>query len=150
MGLKYKISIRSLESFEAGKARFYTPQSSDETMLVNVSPGVVEDLYVHYFQTDQLLVVKGSLTIVILSNRQYEYIDLKEENPQVLVIPRGIPHGAINNSTENCLLVNAVIRHGKVCAKDYQPIKLPFPYDLTKANKKIIELGASRSLQALT
>lgn len=150
MGLKHKITIRSLEAFETGKARFYTPQSSDETMLVNISPVVVEDLFVHHFQTDQLLVVKGNLTLVILSNRQYEYIHLTEDKPQVLIIPPGVPHGAINNSTENCLLVNAVIRHGQACAKDYQPIKPPFPYELNKVSQKLVQSRLARTLQALT
>ncbi|ELR99298.1 cupin domain-containing protein [Gloeocapsa sp. PCC 73106] len=137
MGLKRQISINSLESIEAGKTRFYTPQSSDQTMLVNISPGTIEDLFVHKFQTDQLLVVKGNVTLVILSNRQYEYIYLSEDYPQVVTIPPGVPHGAINLSKESCLVVNAVIRHGIASAKDYQPIKPPFPYDLNKASRKL-------------
>lgn len=143
MGLKQKISIRSLESIEAGTTRFYTPQSSDETMLVNISAGSVEDLFVHRYQTDQLLLVKGSMTLVILSNRQYEYIYLNENYPQVVTIPPGVPHSAINLSNENCLLVNAVIRHGPAHPKDYQPIKPPFPYDFNKATQKLLKCTIS-------
>jgi hypothetical protein len=58
MGIKQKITIRSLEAIEAGKARFYKPQASDEAILVNINPGVVEDLFVHHYQTDQLLMVQ--------------------------------------------------------------------------------------------
>jgi len=36
---------------------FYTPQSSHETMLVQIPPEI-DDLFVHKSQTDQILLVK--------------------------------------------------------------------------------------------
>jgi dTDP-4-dehydrorhamnose 3,5-epimerase-like enzyme len=99
-------------------------------MLVQLEAGVAEDLFVHHFQTDQLLVVRGAFVLVILQNRSYRYLYLSDRNPQVVMIPPGVPHGAVNLSKESCRLINAVIRHGPPYAKDYQPIKLPFPYDL--------------------
>ncbi|MEL7010802.1 MAG: dTDP-4-dehydrorhamnose 3,5-epimerase, partial [Cyanobacteria bacterium J06588_4] len=36
-------------------------------------------------------------------------------------------------SDRDCLLVNAVLRHGEPSPKDYQPMKKPFPYDLDQA-----------------
>ena len=62
---------------------------------------------------------------MVLQNRQYKYLHLTEDNPQVVTIPPGIPHGAINLSDHSCLLVNAVLRHGETHPKDYQPIKKP-------------------------
>lgn len=124
------VSQRKLESIQGGMALFYTPQSSHETMLVQIPPNTIDDLFVHHFQTDQLLVVKGSFVLVVLQNRQYQYLHLTEDNPQVVTIPPGIPHGAINLSEDSCLLVNAVLRHGKIHPKDYQPIKKPFAYNL--------------------
>jgi hypothetical protein len=77
----------------------------------------------------------------VLQNRQYQYIpmcdrinaDRSARTPMVVKIPPNIPHGAINFSAEPCLMVNAVIRHGASCAKDYQPLRQPFPYDLDAA-----------------
>jgi hypothetical protein len=57
----------------------------------------------------------------------------------VVKIPPGIPHGAINLSSEPCVLVNAVLRHGVPYERDYRPLKLPFPYDLETAQTKLKE-----------
>jgi dTDP-4-dehydrorhamnose 3,5-epimerase-like enzyme len=130
MGLIHQVEVRPLESIATGMTTFYTPQQSHETMLVQLEAGVAEDLFVHHFQTDQLLVVRGAFVLVILQNRSYRYLYLSDRNPQVVTIPPGVPHGAVNLSKESCRLINAVIRHGPPYAKDYKPIKLPFPYDL--------------------
>lgn len=135
MGLIKGISIRQLESIQGGMAQFYTPQASNETMLVQIPAGNIDELFVHRFQTDQLLVVKGSFVLVSLHNKQYQYTLLSEDNPQVLTIPPGVPHGAINLSSQNCLLVNAVLRHGESHPLDYRPMKPPFPYDLEKVEQ---------------
>ncbi len=133
MGLIQGVTVQTIESIQGGMAEFYTPQSSDETMVVKVPANTVDDLFVHKHQTDQLLVVKGSFVLVVLFDRQYQYIPLSEEVPQVVTIPRGVLHGAINLSDRDCLLVNAVLRHGEPNERDYQPVARPFPYDLTKA-----------------
>jgi hypothetical protein len=92
---------------------------------------------VHHFQTDQLLVVRGSFVLVILQNRKYDYIGLSDRQPAVVKIPKGIPHAAINFSDEPCLMVNAVLRHGETCEKDYRPLPRPFPYDLIAARNAL-------------
>lgn len=130
MGLKYTVAIKPLESTESGMAQFFTPQASHETMMVKVDAGAADDLFVHHFQTDQLFVVSGSLVLVVLQNRQYRYILLSARSPQVVTIPPGIPHGAVNLSSEPCIVVNAVLRHGEPDPRDYRPLKSPFPYDL--------------------
>lgn len=143
MGVKSnRVVIRQLESIQGGMSYFYTPQSSHETMLVQIPPHSVDDLFVHRFQTDQLLVVRGSFVLVVLENRRYEYIYLSEDKPQVVIIPPKIPHGAINPSDKPCFLVNAVLRHGKPHPKDYQPVKKPFPYDL----QQVLKLSNSRTV----
>lgn len=139
MGLINEIEIRPLTSIKGGMAEFYTPQSSHETMLVQIAPNTLDDLFVHRFQTDQLLVVRGSFVLVVLQNRCYQYIPLTEYQPMVVKIPPGIPHGAINLSSEPCVLVNAVLRHGVPYERDYRPLKLPFPYDLETAQTKLKE-----------
>ncbi len=140
MSLKEGISLRELESIQGGMAQFYTPQSSDETMLVEVPSGTIDELFVHHYQTDQLLVVRGSFILVALHNKQYHYIPLSEYNPQVVTIPPGVPHGAINLSSEGCVMVNAVLRHGESHPLDYRPMKPPFPYNLKKISYLLEEL----------
>jgi dTDP-4-dehydrorhamnose 3,5-epimerase-like enzyme len=130
-------SLDSLDSLKGGTVQFYTPQSSHETMLVQVAPESIDRLFVHHFQTDQLFVVRGHLVMVVLQNRQYRYIPLNQNQPQVITIPPGVPHGAINLSDEPCVLVNAVLRHGPPNARDYRPLNHPLPLDLEAARMVI-------------
>ena len=132
MSLKKGISLRKLEATQGSTAQFYTPQLSDETMLVQVPSHSVSDFFVHHFQTDQLLVVKGSFILVALYNKQYHYYLLTEDEPHVITIPPGVPHSAINLSEKDCVMVNAVLRHGESHPLDYRPMKPPFPYDFDK------------------
>lgn len=145
MGLAKTVLIRQLESIQGGMAQFYTPQSSHETMLVEIPPHTIDDLFVHRFQTDQLLVVRGSFVLVTLENRQYRYIPLSENRPQVVTIPPGVLHGAINLSSQSCFLVNAVLRHGPMNEKDYCPRPRPFAYNLELAQAKLKEFDNSLS-----
>jgi uncharacterized RmlC-like cupin family protein len=133
MALVKRIEVRSLDSFKGGMAEFFTPQVSHETMLVQIPAGAQDDLFVHHYQTDQVLVVRGSMVLVVLQNRQYQYIPLSADHPTVVEIPHGVPHGAINPNAEGCVLVNAVLRHGTPHPKDYEPCRKPFPYDIAQA-----------------
>ncbi|MFB8787948.1 MAG: hypothetical protein U7123_03685 [Potamolinea sp.] len=103
---------------------------SQETMLVTIAPGTVEELFVHHYQTDQLLVVQGSVVLVVLQNRSYQYIVMSDCEPVVIKIPPGIPHGVINPTNKQCIMLNGVLRHGPAHERDYRPLKRPFPYDL--------------------
>ncbi|MFM6405153.1 MAG: cupin, partial [Microcystis sp.] len=49
--IQRKVEIRYLSAMKNGMAEFYTPQSSHETMLVQIAAGVIDDLFVHHFQT---------------------------------------------------------------------------------------------------
>ena len=140
MGLIQGVTVKEIDSIQGGMAEFYTPQSSDETMVVKVPANSVDDLFMHKQQTDQLLVVKGSFVLVVLHNRQYQYIPLSEEIPQVVIIPPKVLHGSINFSDRDCLMVNAVLRHGEPTPKDYEPVTRPFPYDLEQARINWLDL----------
>ncbi|WAL60638.1 cupin domain-containing protein [Thermocoleostomius sinensis] len=141
MALVKQVEVRLLDSIKSGMVEFYTPQASHETMLAQIPASTIDDLFVHHFQTDQLLVVRGSFVLVILQNREYHYIPLSDRQPKVVTIPPGIPHGAINLSQEPCLLVNAVLRHGPTYEKDYRPLRKPFPFDIAKARTLLTELA---------
>jgi mannose-6-phosphate isomerase-like protein (cupin superfamily) len=130
MALTKIVEVRNLSSVKAGMVEFYTPQTSNETMLVQVAPHSIDDMFVHRHQTDQLLVVRGSMVLVVLLDRQYQYIPLTDREPQVVTIPPMVPHAAINLSSEPCMIINAVQYHGTPNSKDYQPLHPPFIYDL--------------------
>jgi oxalate decarboxylase/phosphoglucose isomerase-like protein (cupin superfamily) len=115
---------------DGATAQEFQLPGSHETNLVYIAPGTVEDLFVHHFQTDQLLVVKGRAVLTILQEGQYRYILLSDRDLQVVKIPPGIPHGAINLTQEPCIAINSVIRHGRPHLRDYQPIPIRKPYDL--------------------
>ncbi len=70
MGLIRQVTVRQLNAVKSGRVEFFTPQTSQETMMVRVEAGAIEPLFVHHFQTDQLLVVRGQFVIVISQNRQ--------------------------------------------------------------------------------
>jgi dTDP-4-dehydrorhamnose 3,5-epimerase-like enzyme len=142
MGLRQSVNIRPLETMRSGMSEFYTPQSSHETMLVQVKAGACDDLFVHRFQTDQLLVVRGSFVLVVLQNRQYRYLPLSDRYPAVVTIPPGVPHGAINLSDEPSLVVNAVLRNGTPHPRDYRPMKPRIPYDLRAAQAALDNITA--------
>jgi len=127
------IQIHYLESIKGGMAQFFTPQASNQTMLVQIPANTVDDLFVHKSQTDQLLVVKGRFVLVTLINKQYQYIPLSEKYPAVVTIPPGVLHGAINTTPEPCVIVNAVLRHREPQKLDYVTRGRPFPYDLEAA-----------------
>ena len=142
------IEVRYLESMKGGMTSFFTPQTSNETMLVQIPANTVEDLFVHKSQPDQLLVAKGRFVLVTLINKQYQYTPLSEEYPAVVTIPPGVLHGAINVSSEPCVVVNAVIRHREPQELDYVVRKKPFPYDLKAAEAAWSNLELTKSRNA--
>jgi mannose-6-phosphate isomerase-like protein (cupin superfamily) len=135
MALTKFVEIRELDSVKSGMVEFYTPQSSDETILVRVAPNTVDDMFVHRHQTDRLIAVRGSMVLVVLQNREYRYIPMSDRNPVVVTIPPMVPHAAINLDSEPCMLINAVNYHGQSDAREYQPITPPFAYDLAEAER---------------
>ncbi len=133
-----RVMVRHLTAVQSDVAQFYTPQNSDETMLVQLAPQSEGELFVHHFQTDQLLVVRGSCVLVVLQNRQYHYIPMAEHQPMVVTIPPNVPHAAINYSDHPCWMVNAVLRHGEAHNSDYRPRRRPFAFD-HKCAQQVLE-----------
>ncbi len=144
MSLSKGVEIHHLTSIKAGMLDFYDAKTSHETMLVGVPPNTVDDFFVHKYQTDQLMAVRGNFIIIILHDGKYQYVSLSEAKPEVITIPRMVPHAAINLGSEPCMLINGVIRHGKPHPLDYRPIKAPFPYDLNLM-RDLHEISVKRS-----
>ncbi|MBD2774966.1 dTDP-4-dehydrorhamnose 3,5-epimerase [Iningainema tapete] len=142
-----QIEIRQLESIKGGMVEFFTPQQSHETMLVQVAPNTVDDLFVHKSQTDQLMVVKGQFVLVSLVNKKYQYIPLSEDYPVLVTIPPGVLHGVINLSSQPCFVVNAVLRSRPTQERDYITRVRPFPYDLDAAAHALKQLEATKKIE---
>ena len=87
--------------------------------------GHVVDLYCHRFQTDQLMVLKGSIELVVLQERTLRRLTLREDEATWVRIPPGVPHGAINRHATPAVVVNAVLRHGPSDPRDYRPRPVP-------------------------
>ena len=101
------------------------PRASDETLIAEIASGDSFELFCQHFQTDQLLVLRGSIDLVVLQNRQLRRIPLREDEGLWVRIPPGVPHGAINRGRIPALVVNAVLRHGPSDPRDYRPLPVP-------------------------
>jgi oxalate decarboxylase/phosphoglucose isomerase-like protein (cupin superfamily) len=82
-------------------------------------------LFCHRHQTDQLMVLRGGLDLIVLQNKRLRRITLREDEPTWVRIPPGVPHGAINRGTAPAIVVNAVLRHRPSDQRDYQSRPVP-------------------------
>ncbi|MAN20136.1 MAG: hypothetical protein CMN94_10280 [Synechococcus sp. EAC657] len=119
------IEIFQCTSHDSGTAFFSDPLLCDETLIAEVKPSLHSDLYCHRNQTDQLMVLRGSLDLMILQNKTFKCIHLCDSERLWVRIPPFIPHAAINRTSESVMLVNAVRRHGPVDSRDYKPRPIP-------------------------
>ena len=136
MKRKNSIEIFKCNSHAAGFAFFSDPLVSNETLVAEVQPRLDTELFCHRNQTDQLMVLRGSLDLIILQNRQLQRIHLMDTNRLWVKIPPNIPHAAMNRSGETVLMVNAVLRHGPVDPRDYKP--RPIPHCLQEQWNKLL------------
>ena len=109
----------------AGENFFSDPLPSDETLIAEVFTSEQPQLFCHRQQTDQLIVLRGSIDLIVLQNRHLRSITLREDEATWVRIPAGVPHGAINRSSHPAVIVNAVLRHGPSDPRDYHPRPVP-------------------------
>ena len=125
MAIQQSIEIIRCAGLDTGIAFFSDPLTNHETLVADVTPSRHVELFCHRHQTDQLMVLSGSLDLVILQNRQFQLIPLRQKDRTWVRIPPRIPHAAIVRSNEAATVVNAVLRHGPVDPRDYQPRPIP-------------------------
>ncbi|MEB3171283.1 MAG: cupin domain-containing protein [Synechococcaceae cyanobacterium] len=125
MALARSVEILPLQRSLAGHTFFSSPQASDETLIAEVAPGRPRELFCHRHQTDQLMVLRGAIDLVVLQNRRLRRIPLREDEASWVRIPPGVPHGAINRGRTPAVVVNAVLRHGPSDPRDYRPRQVP-------------------------
>jgi mannose-6-phosphate isomerase-like protein (cupin superfamily) len=125
MAQSRQVEIVRLERVSAGRTTFCQAQSSHETLIAELAPDQPRELFCHRHQTDQLILLRGSLDLVVLQNARLERITLREDEPVLVRIPPGVPHGAINNGRRSATVVNAVIRHGPSDPLDFRSRPVP-------------------------
>jgi mannose-6-phosphate isomerase-like protein (cupin superfamily) len=125
MGLSRHVEILPIVGSRSGHTYFLDPQPCDETLIAEISPRVVCEFFCHRRQTDQLMVLRGSIDLVVVQGGCLRSIPLREDEASWVRIPPGVPHGAINRGRTPALLVNAVLRHGPSDDRDYRPRRLP-------------------------
>ena len=125
MHARQSVEILPCTGLKAGVAFFSDPLPSDETLVAEVSRSNVPELFCHRHQTDQLMVLRGSVELIVLQNRRLHRISLREDEATWVRIPPGVPHGAINRSRQPVVMVNAVLRHGPTDPRDYQARPVP-------------------------
>ena len=132
-----QVTIHSLPLKNSDRVQLCELPQSDNTMLLEVGAGVVGDLCIHQFQTNRIFAVTGSLVMVILQNKQYDYIFLGAHSANALTIPSGIPYGFINLGSTPCWAISDAIYHGSehkmsLHGSGYRSLKPPFPYDIAQ------------------
>ena len=80
MANQQSIEIIRCAGMETGVAFFSVPLMSHETLVADVARNRHAELFCHRHQTDQLMVLSGSLDLVILQNRQFQLIRLKQKD----------------------------------------------------------------------
>jgi hypothetical protein len=125
MALARQIEILPRQAAKAGATLFSAPRPSHETLIAEVSSSTSGELFCHRRQTDQLMVLRGAIELVVLQAGRLRRITLREDEPTWVRIPPGVPHGAINCGRQPAVVVNAVLRHGPSDPRDYQPRPIP-------------------------
>jgi hypothetical protein len=125
MGLTRRVEIVPIERTLSGHTSFFEPQPSDETLISEVGNSEGGELFCHRLQTDQLMVLRGAIDLVVLENGWLRSIVLREDESNLVRIPPGVPHGAINRGRSPAVVVNAVLRHGPSDLRDLRPRGVP-------------------------
>jgi mannose-6-phosphate isomerase-like protein (cupin superfamily) len=125
MAPRHRIQVFSSAPSRSGDTLFSEPLPSDETLIAEIAPTHTGELFCHRRQTDQLMVIKGELQLVVVEQGGLRQLTLREGDGTWVRIPPGVPHGAINRGRSPVLVVNAVLRHGDTDPRDYQPRPIP-------------------------
>jgi uncharacterized RmlC-like cupin family protein len=155
MSLKQNVEIIPLSCLYPGKGLEICPVQtrpnpldapaiySQETTLITLPSGMIDDLYVHHHQTNQLFSVRGSAVIVVWQNNEYQYLLLTEYNPILVKIPPGVPHSYVNLTTKSCTILNSIVRYAPSTGADYRPVKQAQPCDLNAIRQLLLNARES-------
>lgn len=71
--------------------------SSNETLIAEVRQSRRTELVDQGRQTDQLMVLQGSIDLIMLLSSWFRRITLCEDNPAWVLIKPGVPHGGLQH-----------------------------------------------------
>jgi hypothetical protein len=125
MAFQRPITVLPRQVSQSGTLLVSTPLPSDETQIAEVCSRTGGELFCHRRQTDQLMVLRGAIDLIVLQAGILRRITLREDEGTWVRIPPGVPHGAINRGRQPAVVVNAVLRHGPSDPRDYRPRPVP-------------------------
>ncbi|MBM5808449.1 MAG: cupin domain-containing protein [Cyanobacteria bacterium M_surface_7_m2_040] len=125
MAQRHLVEILPSQGERSGLAFFREPLTSDETLIAELEPCSRPELFCHRHQTDQLMVLRGGIDLIVLQNKCLRRIPLREDEPTWVRIPPYVPHGVINRGPSTAVVVNAVLRHRVSDSREYQPRPVP-------------------------
>lgn len=125
MAQRRSVEILPSSGERAGLAFLREPLTSDETLIAEVAPSIRAELFCHRHQTDQLMVLRDGIDLIVLQNKRLRRIALREDEPTWVRVPPGVPHGAINRGPAAAIVVNAVLRHRPSDGREYQARPVP-------------------------
>ena len=145
MALRRRVEILPFAGTLSGSTLFSSPQPSDETLVAEVGSTSSGELFCHRHQTDQLMVLRGCIDLIVLQEGRLQRITLREDEASWVRIPPCVPHGAINRGRRPAVVVNAVLRHGPSDPRDYQPRRVPsaFASDWAKLQDRSDRCGVA-------
>lgn len=111
------VEVKTVAQVKFGTIGVFDSQASHETICVEVSRGVLDEIFVPKQQTHQVSVVRGKVVLVVWQGQKHQDIHLEETLNQVVIIPSDVRYGFINLHKEPSVVVNAVL-HDK--GSDYQ------------------------------
>ncbi|MEL7357836.1 MAG: hypothetical protein AAFN40_14860 [Cyanobacteria bacterium J06560_6] len=123
------VEIKTLEKTKIGTVSVYVSQASHETVQMEVTQGVLDEIFVPNKQTHQVCVVRGKVVLVVWENQQPRDIPLDEKSNKVVVIPSNVYYGFINLCIKPSLVVNAVLHEqGSEYQLEHHSVENPLAY----------------------
>ena len=112
-----------------GNVKVFEPQSSHETIRLEITNGGLEEIFVPKRQTHKISVVRGQVVLVVLPNNTPQEIPLDETSNKVVLIPPNVPYGFTNLHLEPCTVINAVLHLNPEHKLDHYSVEEPLVYE---------------------
>jgi hypothetical protein len=87
MPLCRRVAVLPRQASMAGSTLFSDPLPSHETLIAEVSSSSTGELFCHRRQTDQLMVLRGCIDLIVLQAGQLRRITLREDEATWVRIP---------------------------------------------------------------
>ena len=124
------VKVKAVEKVKVGTVSVYVSQASHETVRMEVTQSVLDEMFVPTKQTHQVFVVRGKVVLVVWENSEHRDIDLDENSDEVVIIPPDVRYGFINMDPEPSVVINAVLHdQGSDYQLEHQPVEKQLLYE---------------------